>query len=48
MFAIGYGIPPRGPLRAIRLHATPLAGEIAHYLATKPSITDPLLVPATD
>ena len=48
MFAIGYGIPPRGPLRAIRLHATPLAREIAHYLATKPSITDPLPVPATD
>ena len=25
MFAIGYGIPPNGPLRAIRLNATPLA-----------------------
>jgi cation diffusion facilitator CzcD-associated flavoprotein CzcO len=33
MFAIGYGIPPNGPLRAIRLAATPLAGQIAHYLA---------------
>jgi cation diffusion facilitator CzcD-associated flavoprotein CzcO len=35
LFAIGYGIPPRGPLRAIRLHAAPLANNIAHYLATK-------------
>lgn len=32
MFAIGYGIPPNGPLRAIRLHATPLAREVADYL----------------
>jgi hypothetical protein len=32
MFAIGYGIPPNGPLRAIRLAATPLAGEVAAYL----------------
>jgi len=32
MFAIGYGIPPNGPLRAIRLHATPLAAEVALYL----------------
>jgi putative flavoprotein involved in K+ transport len=32
MFAIGYGIPPNGPLRAIRLAATPLAGQIADYL----------------
>ncbi|MGH3557542.1 MAG: flavin-containing monooxygenase [Mycobacterium sp.] len=32
MFAIGYGIPPNGPLRAIRLAATPLAREIAAYL----------------
>ena len=32
MFAIGYGIPPSGPLRAIRLAATPLAGQIADYL----------------
>jgi putative flavoprotein involved in K+ transport len=34
LFAIGYGIPPNGPLRAIRLHATPLARAIAKYLAT--------------
>jgi putative flavoprotein involved in K+ transport len=34
MFAIGYGIPPNGPLRAIRLAATPLAGQIANYLAS--------------
>jgi len=32
MFAIGYGIPPSGPLRALRLAATPLAGHIADYL----------------
>jgi putative flavoprotein involved in K+ transport len=32
IFAIGYGIPPNGPLRAIRLNATPLAREIAFYL----------------
>jgi putative flavoprotein involved in K+ transport len=32
MFAIGYGIPPNGPLRAIRLHATPLAAEVARYV----------------
>jgi putative flavoprotein involved in K+ transport len=32
MFAIGYGIPPSGPLRALRLAATPLAGQIADYL----------------
>jgi len=32
MFAIGYGIPPNGPLRAIRMRATPLAREIAAYL----------------
>lgn len=38
MFALGYGIPPNGPLRAIRLHATPLAGEIAAYLAKKSSV----------
>ncbi len=35
MFAIGYGIPPRGPLRAIRLHATPLADQVAAYLADR-------------
>ncbi|HEY9304061.1 MAG TPA: NAD(P)/FAD-dependent oxidoreductase [Mycobacterium sp.] len=34
MFAIGYGIPPRGPLRAIRLAATPLADQVAAHLAT--------------
>lgn len=34
LFAIGYGIPPSGPLHAIRLAATRLAGEIAAYLAT--------------
>jgi hypothetical protein len=32
MFAIGYGIPPNGPLRAIRINATPLAREVADYL----------------
>jgi putative flavoprotein involved in K+ transport len=32
MFAIGYGIPPNGPLRAIRINATPLAAEVAAYL----------------
>lgn len=39
MFAIGYGIPPNGPLRAIRLHATPLAGQIAFYLAAMTTLT---------
>ena len=49
MFAIGYGIPPRGPLRAIRLHAAPLARKIAQYLATTPRpFVDPLTAPATD
>jgi putative flavoprotein involved in K+ transport len=38
LFAIGYGIPPRGPLRAIRMHAAPLAREIARYLATKRAV----------
>jgi putative flavoprotein involved in K+ transport len=33
LFAIGYGIPPRGPLRAIRLAAKPLARRVARYLA---------------
>ena len=32
MFALGYGIPPNGPLRAIRINATPLAREVAGYL----------------
>ncbi len=45
MFAIGYGIPPNGPLRAIRRAATPLAGEIAAYLATTPSTTKPQTMP---
>jgi putative flavoprotein involved in K+ transport len=36
MFAIGYGIPPSGPLRSIRRHATRLAREIARHLATSP------------
>jgi cation diffusion facilitator CzcD-associated flavoprotein CzcO len=36
MFAIGYGIPPNGPLRAIRRAATSLAGEIATHLAASP------------
>ena len=36
MFAIGYGIPPNGPLRAIRRAASPLACEIAAYLARRP------------
>ena len=34
MFAVGYGIPPNGPLRAIRLAAAPMAREIAAYLTT--------------
>src|SRR5246127_4337589 len=38
MFAIGYGIPPSGPLRAIRRNATPLAREVAAYLATTSSV----------
>ena len=32
MFAFGYGIPPNGPLRAIRINSTPLAREVAAYL----------------
>jgi cation diffusion facilitator CzcD-associated flavoprotein CzcO len=35
MFAIGYGIPPNGPLRAIRRAASPLARDIAAYLGTR-------------
>ena len=34
MFALGYGIPPNGPLRAIRISATRLAREVAGYLET--------------
>jgi putative flavoprotein involved in K+ transport len=41
MFAIGYGIPPNGPLRAIRLHATPLARQVAAYLATADTTPKP-------
>jgi putative flavoprotein involved in K+ transport len=50
MFAIGYGIPPNGPLRAIRLSATPLAREIAAYLATTSTTTTAyrLTVPVAD
>ena len=49
MFAIGYGIPPNGPLRALRLAATPLAREIAAYLATTSrTSTEPVTVPAAD
>jgi len=40
MFAIGYGIPPNGPLRAIRLAAPPLAGQVAAYLAARSCATD--------
>jgi putative flavoprotein involved in K+ transport len=43
MFAIGYGIPPNGPLRAIRLSATPLARQVAAYLKRiGPSVRAPL------
>jgi putative flavoprotein involved in K+ transport len=46
MFAMGYGIPPNGPLRAIRLNATPLARKIAQYLTTRSSAASrPLCVP---
>jgi putative flavoprotein involved in K+ transport len=41
LFAIGYGIPPNGPLRAIRLAATPLARQAATYLTTTPSTAVP-------
>jgi putative flavoprotein involved in K+ transport len=40
MFSIGYGIPPNGPLRAIRLSATPLAGQVAAYLAARSCSTN--------
>ena len=40
MFAIGYGIPPNGPLRAIRLAATPLADGVAAYLNTRKDCDD--------
>jgi hypothetical protein len=49
MFAIGYGIPPNGPLRAIRLAATSLARRIAAHLAITPTTTtEPLTVPVGD
>jgi glycine/D-amino acid oxidase-like deaminating enzyme len=49
MFAIGYGIPPSGPLRAIRLNAGPLAREIARHLRTTPADSGTaLMVPAAD
>src|ERR1700730_6527867 len=50
MFTIGYGIPPNGPLRAIRRAATPLAREIAAYLAPMSSTTatEPVTVPVVD
>lgn len=34
LFALGYGIPPNGPLRAIRRRSAPLARRVADYLAT--------------
>jgi putative flavoprotein involved in K+ transport len=37
LFAFGYGIPPNGPLRAIRRHATPLARDVAAFVANKPA-----------
>src|ERR1700751_5118767 len=40
MFSIGYGIPPNGPLRAIRLSATPLASQVAAYLAARSCTTN--------
>ncbi|MGA9493680.1 MAG: NAD(P)/FAD-dependent oxidoreductase [Mycobacterium sp.] len=40
MFAIGYGIPPNGPLRAIRLAATPLASAVATHLSTRKACDD--------
>jgi putative flavoprotein involved in K+ transport len=42
MFAIGYGIPPNGPLRAIRLAATPLAGQVAAYMAAGSYTANPV------
>jgi cation diffusion facilitator CzcD-associated flavoprotein CzcO len=42
MFAIGYGIPPNGPLRAIRLAATPLAGQVAAYLGAGSYTANPV------
>jgi putative flavoprotein involved in K+ transport len=39
LFAIGYGIPPSGPLRAIRRNATPLARKVAAHLAARSFVT---------
>ena len=46
MFAIGYGIPPNGPLRAIRMNATPLAGHVAAYLGQRAPV--PQFRPSAD
>ena len=46
MFSIGYGIPPNGPLRAIRLYSTPLAGQIAAYLASPAVVHSEAKLPA--
>ncbi|WP_081287781.1 flavin-containing monooxygenase [Mycobacterium asiaticum] len=49
LFAIGYGIPPNGPLRAIRINATPLAREVATYLSQiGPSVRPPHGRPTAD
>jgi putative flavoprotein involved in K+ transport len=49
MFAIGYGVPPNGPLRAIRLRARPLARDVARYLArAQPKSPQPLPVSSAD
>lgn len=40
LFAIGYGIPPNGPLRAIRRAATPLAARVAEYLHAREDCCD--------
>jgi putative flavoprotein involved in K+ transport len=49
MFALGYGIPPNGPLRAIRVNATPLAAEVAAYLnRIGPSVRAPLACASAD
>jgi putative flavoprotein involved in K+ transport len=49
MFAIGYGIPPNGPLRAIRINATRSAREVAVYLKRiGPSAGAPLGCPPAD
>lgn len=40
LLTIGYGIPPNGPLRAIRLAATPLARAVTTYLRTRKDCDD--------